>query len=312
MAMTNWFPASAAAATRSARSSADWGGDSVGTIASPNSATAWSSPAAAASLNDLSPRPVTSNIRATVVPSAPSAAGSRPALSRLPRCQPVRCPSARYPPVPCLRPRCPTGAPAASDARSMPSQSPPPADAPTEPAPTVTPAMPIAAANPAASSRLLLIMLSSPSRDVRAVIPTMRMQAPAVVDAWEGNTIPPQRGRTIHRRCPTGPRRDKCPVHGVRSASTAMRCAGSSSSPSSGWACSAPSGGLSTLIDRQGDAPEVDASGESSTTVAVAGSPTAPPPRYASRHHAADRTADRAGGDRPADRGQPGRGAHRR
>ena len=30
MAITNWFPASAAAATRSARSSADWGGDSVG------------------------------------------------------------------------------------------------------------------------------------------------------------------------------------------------------------------------------------------------------------------------------------------
>ena len=105
----------------------------------------------------------------------------------------------------------------------------------------VTPAMPIAAANPAASSRLLLIMLSSPSRDYRVVFPTMRMHAPAVVDAWEGNTIPPQRGRTIHRRCPTGPRREKCPGHGVRSASSAMRCAGSWSSPSSGWACSAPS-----------------------------------------------------------------------
>ena len=238
--MTNWFPASAAAATRSARSSADWGGDSVGTIASPNSATAWSSPAAAASLNDLSPRPVTSNIRATVVPSAPSAAvpaGAEPAAAVPAGSVPIgSVPAGAVPSAP-----VPDGAPAASDARSMPSQSPPPADAPTEVAPTVTPAMPIAATNPAASSRLLLIMLSSRSRACRAVFLTMRMQAPAVVDAWEGNTIPPQRGRTIHRRCPTGPRRDKCPVHGVRSASTAMRCAGSSSSPSSGWACSAPS-----------------------------------------------------------------------
>ena len=208
--MTNWFPPSAAAVTRSARSSADWGGDSVGTSASPNSATARSSPAAAASLNDLSPRPVTSNIKATVV--APSAAGALPAGSVPEGSVPAgsvaigSVPAAAVP-----ADSVPAGADPASAPMSMPSQSPPPLDALSEPDPMVTPAMPIAAANPAASSRLLLIMLSSPSRDYRVVISDEAGAFASSCRAWEGNTIPPQRGRTIHRRCPIGPRREKCP-----------------------------------------------------------------------------------------------------
>ena len=88
-ATMSWLPSSAAAVMRSARSPSPPGVDSV--PLTPNSSTAWSSPAAAASLNDLSPRPVTSNMSATltspstaepsVMPSASVAAGSVPAAS---------------------------------------------------------------------------------------------------------------------------------------------------------------------------------------------------------------------------------------
>ena len=82
----------------------------------------------------------------------------------------------------------------------------------------------------------------------RAVSLTMRVQAPAVVDAREGNTIPPQRGRTIHRRCPSGPVASKCPAsrRPVSQQRYAMRALRRRRRPRR-WACSAPSAVVSTL-----------------------------------------------------------------
>ena len=81
--MTSWLPSPTSRFRRSARSASPVGVDSLGMT--PNSSMAWSRPAAAASLNDLSPRPVMSNSRPIV---APSAAGWRRA-ARGPRCRPV-------------------------------------------------------------------------------------------------------------------------------------------------------------------------------------------------------------------------------
>ncbi len=232
-AITRSLPPRRRPSTRSARSSAHCGGDSVGTM--PKSATAWSRPAAAASLNDLSPRPVTSNIRATGTPRH-----RRPRCPRvrwrLVRCRRVRSPAGSVPAGAVPAASDPAGAAPASEARSMPSQMPPPLDALVAPAPVITPAMPSAAAKPAASNRLLLVMLFSPSRDSPVVIPEVLAPPPGLIVRREGT--PPHRGcgRTIHRQCQTP--RLAAPQ---RSASSATRCGDSASSSCSACSCSEPS-----------------------------------------------------------------------